>query len=101
MPSSSSPILPRDILAAVDEGVLQLVGQRTPDPFAYFYRRRALGVRSHDGFGFLLPELRLEDEAAPGGGRADATRAQFLRTEGIRRVGASRSAPSIALRSAF
>ena len=73
-------------VAAVDEGVLQLVAQRSPDPFGHFYRRRGLSVSSHDAFSFLLPELDVEGEAEAGGGRANAARTQFLRTEGIRRV---------------
>lgn len=73
-------------LAAVDEGVLQLVAQETPDAFAHFYRRRGLGVSSHDVFSFLLPDLAVEAEAAAGGDKGAALRAQMLRTEGIRRV---------------
>lgn len=73
----------RVTIAAVDEGVLQLVAQDTPDPFEHFYRKRALGVSAHDIFAFLMPEL--EAGSAVGGGR-DAARSQFLRTEGIRRV---------------
>ncbi|MEM7409327.1 MAG: alpha-2-macroglobulin [Myxococcota bacterium] len=73
-------------VAAVDEGVLQLVGQESPDPFGHFYRRRALSVSSHDVFSFLLPDLDLEGEADAGGGSGGAGRTQFLRTEGIRRV---------------
>ncbi|MDJ0850512.1 MAG: MG2 domain-containing protein [Myxococcota bacterium] len=73
-------------VAAVDEGILQLVAQETPDPFAHFYRKRALGVTAHDIFSLLLPELSLEKAAPAGGGRADEARAQLVRTEGIRRV---------------
>jgi uncharacterized protein YfaS (alpha-2-macroglobulin family) len=70
-------------VAAVDEGILQLVAQKTPDPFEYFYRRLALGVSSHDTFGLLLPEVR---PAPPGGGDGDEGMSQYVRTEGIRRV---------------
>ncbi len=70
-------------VAAVDEGILQLVAQKTPDPFEYFYRRLALGVTSHDTFGLLLPEVR---PAPAGGGEGEEGTSQYVRTEGIRRV---------------
>jgi uncharacterized protein YfaS (alpha-2-macroglobulin family) len=70
-------------VAAVDEGILQLVAQKTPDPFEYFYRRLALGVTSHDTFSLLLPEVR---PAPPGGGEGEEGTSQYVRTEGIRRV---------------
>lgn len=70
-------------VAAVDEGILQLVAQKTPDPFEHFYRRLALGVSSHDTFGLLLPEVR---PAPPGGGEGEEGMSQYVRTEGIRRV---------------
>ncbi len=70
-------------VAAVDEGILQLVAQKTPDPFEYFYRRLALGVSSHDTFGLLLPEVR---PAPAGGGEGEEGMSQYVRTEGIRRV---------------
>ncbi len=43
-------------IAAVDEGVLRLTGFRTPDPFAFFTARRALGVLADDCYAELLPE---------------------------------------------
>ena len=52
-------------VAAVDEGILQLIAQRTPDPFTFFYRKLRLGVRSFDTFSLLLPEI--ETPAAVGG----------------------------------
>jgi uncharacterized protein YfaS (alpha-2-macroglobulin family) len=70
-------------VAAVDEGILQLVAQKTPDPFEYFYRRLALGVTSHDTFGLLLPEVK---PAPAGGGEGEEGMSQYVRTEGIRRV---------------
>ncbi|HOS72685.1 MAG TPA: alpha-2-macroglobulin family protein, partial [Bacteroidales bacterium] len=35
-------------LAVVDEGLLDITGFRTPDPWNYFYAREALGVRTWD-----------------------------------------------------
>ncbi len=70
-------------VAAVDEGILQLIAQKTPDPFEYFYRRLALGVTTYDTFSLLLPEVK---PAPAGGGEGEEGMAQYVRTEGIRRV---------------
>lgn len=69
-------------IAAVDEGILQLIAQKTADPFEFFYRRLALGVTSYDTFSLVLPEVK----AAPAGGGEGADMSQYVRTEGIRRV---------------
>jgi uncharacterized protein YfaS (alpha-2-macroglobulin family) len=74
-------------VAAVDEGILQLIAQKTPDPFAHFYAKRGLAVDSADAFAMLLPEIPPTWGRSPaGGGRADDAMAQFVRTESIRRV---------------
>ncbi|HEX9945184.1 MAG TPA: MG2 domain-containing protein [Thermoanaerobaculia bacterium] len=70
-------------VAAVDEGILQLIAQKTPDPFDFFYRKLALGVTSYDTFSLLLPELK---KGPAGGGEGAEGLAQYVRTEGIRRV---------------
>ncbi|HEX4960239.1 MAG TPA: alpha-2-macroglobulin [Thermoanaerobaculia bacterium] len=70
-------------LAAVDEGILQLIAQKTPEPFDFFYRKLALGVTSYDTFSLLLPELK---NLPAGGGEGAEGRSQYVRTEGIRRV---------------
>ncbi len=43
-------------VAAVDEGICQLTGFATPDPFAFFTTNRSLGVGSSDLYGQLMPE---------------------------------------------
>ena len=73
-------------VAAVDEGILQLIAQKTPDPFAFFYRKLALGVGSFDTFSLLLPEVGVEGASPSGGGFATEGASQYVRTEGIRRV---------------
>jgi uncharacterized protein YfaS (alpha-2-macroglobulin family) len=45
-------------LAAVDNGVLQVTDFSTPDPYAYFYSKRALEVNAYDMYPFLFPEVR-------------------------------------------
>jgi uncharacterized protein YfaS (alpha-2-macroglobulin family) len=44
-------------LAAVDEGILQITGYKTPDPYAFFYQKRALDVNSFDLYPLLFPEV--------------------------------------------
>lgn len=55
-------------LAVVDEGILQLKNYRTPDPFGYFYQKRALEVTAHDVYPFLLPELGTSSSGGDGYG---------------------------------
>ncbi len=58
-------------LAVVDEGILQRKGYRTPDPYGYFYQKRALEVGAFDIYPFLLPEL---GTSSSGGDAADLAR---------------------------
>ncbi|MBI4645994.1 MAG: alpha-2-macroglobulin family protein, partial [Bacteroidia bacterium] len=44
-------------VAAVDEGILQVTGYETPDPYNYFYAKRALEVNSYDIYPYLFPEI--------------------------------------------
>ncbi|WP_460675741.1 alpha-2-macroglobulin family protein [Hymenobacter coalescens] len=53
-------------LAVVDEGILQLKNYQTPDPFGYFYQKRALEVSAHDVYPFLLPELGTSSSGGDG-----------------------------------
>jgi uncharacterized protein YfaS (alpha-2-macroglobulin family) len=73
-------------VAAVDEGILQLIAQKTPQPFDWFYRRLGLSVTSYDTFSLLLPEVKPQGKAPAGGGEGEEGMAQYVRTEGIRRV---------------
>jgi len=41
-------------LAIVDEGLLDITGYKTPDPWGWFYSREALGVRTWDLYDFVL-----------------------------------------------
>jgi uncharacterized protein YfaS (alpha-2-macroglobulin family) len=43
-------------VAVVDEGILQLVGYKTPDPFDFFYGKRTHGVETSDFYSLLIPE---------------------------------------------
>jgi len=53
-------------LAAVDEGILQIKNYVTPDPYRYFYSKRALEVDGFDIYKFLLPEI-LSQNSSTGG----------------------------------
>lgn len=45
-------------LAAVDNGVLQVSDFKTPDPYDYFYQKKALQVNAYDLYPLLFPEMR-------------------------------------------
>jgi len=45
-------------LAAVDNGVLQVSDFKTPDPYNYFYQKKALEVTAYDIYPLLFPEIR-------------------------------------------
>lgn len=54
-------------IAAVDEGILQLRSAATPNPWAFFHRKRALGVESYNMYAYLLPELAILRSASGAG----------------------------------
>ena len=58
-------------LAVVDEGILQRKNYQTPDPYGYFYQKRALEVSAFDVYPFLLPEL---GSSSSGGDAAEMAR---------------------------
>jgi len=55
-------------IAVVDEGILQITDFKTPDPFNWFYQKRALCVNSYDVYALLFPELKRS--SSPAGGEA-------------------------------
>ncbi|RPD48952.1 alpha-2-macroglobulin family protein [Paracnuella aquatica] len=55
-------------LAAVDNGVLQVSGFKTPDPYDHYYQKRALGVAAYDLYPLLFPELRARLSSTGGDG---------------------------------
>ncbi|WP_320170895.1 MG2 domain-containing protein [Maridesulfovibrio sp.] len=73
-------------VAAVDEGILRLNGQNTPDPFNYFYAKRALGVLWSDTFGLLMPDAGPVNNSPAGGGMALTMMKQFTGSGSIKRV---------------
>ncbi len=74
-------------VAAVDEGICSLTNFKTPDPLAWFTSKRALGVRSADIYGLLMPELAKPEGASDtGGDKADADTGRHRSPVGARRV---------------
>ncbi len=72
-------------VAAVDEGILQLIAQKTPDPFDFFYRKLALDVTTSDTYSLLLPEI-VERAKKGGGGEGASAALRALSSEGLTRV---------------
>jgi alpha-2-macroglobulin len=59
-------------LAAVDEGICQVKNFKTPDPYGYFYAKKALETETYDFFRDLLPEREKSQQSSPGGGDDEA-----------------------------
>jgi hypothetical protein len=53
---------------AVDLGILQVAGYRTPDPLAYFLKKRALNVRTMQILDLILPDFALSQMLSAAGG---------------------------------
>ncbi|MFP5258238.1 MAG: alpha-2-macroglobulin family protein, partial [Acidobacteriota bacterium] len=69
-------------VAAVDEGILQLIAQKTPDPFVAFYAKRQLQVQTSDTFALLLPEVApILGKALAGGGDGLEDLSNFVRSQ--------------------
>jgi uncharacterized protein YfaS (alpha-2-macroglobulin family) len=58
-------------LAAVDNGVLQISDFKTPDPYGYYYQKKALEVKAFDMYPLLFPELRTRLSSTGGDGDLD------------------------------
>ena len=58
-------------LAAVDNGVLQVTDFKTPDPYNYYYQKKALEVAAYDLYPLLFPELRARLSSTGGDGELD------------------------------
>jgi uncharacterized protein YfaS (alpha-2-macroglobulin family) len=58
------------VVYAVDEGILQLADYRTPDPLGFFFRKRALQVRTSQILDLVLPPYAVAQSLAAAGGGA-------------------------------
>lgn len=54
-------------VAAVDEGILQVKNFKTPNPYAYFHQKVALGLQSYNIYPLLLPEVATGAVSSTGG----------------------------------
>jgi alpha-2-macroglobulin len=61
----------RVTVAAVDVGILNLTGFKTPAPEGWFYAQRRLGVEIRDLYGRLIDGMRAERGALKSGGDGD------------------------------
>ena len=61
-------------LSVVDEGILQITNYKSPDPYAWFYQKRALEVSIYDVYGLLYPELFMRRSSVAGGEAFDLSR---------------------------
>lgn len=73
-------------IAVVDEGILQVTGYKTPDPYNFFYQRRALEVNTYDIYPFIFPELEMIKSHTGGGGPAGAKRLNPLQNKRVKLV---------------
>lgn len=58
-------------LSAVDNGVLQISDFKTPDPYGYFYQKKALQVNAYDLYPLLFAEVRTRISSTGGDGESD------------------------------
>jgi uncharacterized protein YfaS (alpha-2-macroglobulin family) len=73
-------------IAVVDEGILQITGYRTPDPYNFFYQKRSLEVNSYDIYPYLFPEVGTIKSHTGGGGPGLEKRVNPLKSERIKLV---------------
>ena len=73
-------------IAAVDEGILSMTNFQTPDPFQFFYAKRALAIKSFDMYPFLLEELSLSKSSSGGDGYDLAKRVNPLTNKRVKLV---------------
>ncbi|MBD3217066.1 MAG: hypothetical protein GF310_02230, partial [candidate division Zixibacteria bacterium] len=59
-------------ISAVDAGIVQLTGDKAPDPLGFFYGKRKLHLMPYDIYSFIYPEVKkAKSHLSPAGGRAD------------------------------
>lgn len=71
-------------VAAVDEGICQLTGFETPDPFGYFFGKKRLEVTSYDIYSAVLPEI--ESATTPSTAAGDEARRKRIGPVSVTRV---------------
>ena len=72
-------------LAAVDEGICQVKNYQTPDPYKYFYAKKALQTETFDFFRDLIPEPQKASQRSSTGGDEAAAMAKRVNPLGVQR----------------
>ncbi len=75
-------------IAVVDEGILQLRGTKTPDPYSYFYQKKALMTESYDIYPYLLPDLKTRRSSSGGDGYDLARRVNPVTNKRVKLISA-------------
>ena len=73
-------------VAVVDEGILALKNQKSPDPFGYFYQKKALQTTTYDVYAQLLPDLKMRSSTTGGDGFDLARRVNPLSNKRVQLV---------------
>lgn len=73
-------------IAAVDEGILQLTGFQTPDPYGFYFQKRALEVSSYDVYASLYPEVEMRSGYLGGDGMEFDRRVNPMKNERVKLV---------------
>ena len=73
-------------LSAVDNGVLQVSDYKTPDPYTFFYQKRALEVYSYNLYPLLFPEIRGKMSSTGGDGYDLEKRTNPIRNNRVKLV---------------
>ena len=73
-------------LAAVDNGVLQVSDFKTPNPYDYYYQKKALEVDGYDIYPLLLPEIKARLSSTGGDGYDLEKRVNPIRNDRIKLV---------------
>ncbi len=73
-------------LAAVDNGVLQVSDYQTPDPYDFFYQKRALEVFGYNIYPLLFPEIRGKMSSTGGDGYDLERRVNPIRNNRVKLV---------------
>ncbi len=73
-------------LAAVDNGVLQVSDFKTPDPYNFFYQKRALEVNGYNIYPLLFPEIRGKMSSTGGDGYDLERRVNPIRNNRVKLV---------------
>lgn len=98
---SSNPFFePAELsVALVDEGILALTGFDTPNPFKFFYAKRANGIKTSDIYSLLIPEFEDKKIGSDSSPSADRGRKEFDPKRHLNPISAKRVKPVVLYKS--